>query len=198
MTLPRIPLCELALSDNQNLIQSFSEQDYVLQLSETKSKLNSELINSGRDQIYSALFLAAMKRDLTELSRLLKIVDRPKSNSYYFVDELPIFKGLLSGNKDQIFNTINDISSPRNHKRTNSNNGIYKNIVSFPAIGYAKIAWINDYQIEFSNRHIDNELLPVNTNMEFRNEIDSTIGRMTLESDYKFHGGAKRKIRYST
>ena len=195
MTLPTIPLCELALSDNQDLIQSFSEQDYEVRLGQTKYKQYSEIVKSGGKLIYSALFLAAMKSDMSELNRLLKIIDGTKSNKLYFKDQMPIFEGLINGDKDLIFNTINDICSPRKHKRTNSNYGIYTNITSFPAIGYAKIAWINNHQIEFSNKYIDNELLPVNSNLTYTNDVDSLIEKMTLESEYIFHDKPKRKIR---
>lgn len=195
MTLPRIPLCELALSDNQKLMQIFSNQDYEIRLSQTKFKLYSEIVELGGDQIYSALFLAAMKRDMSELNRLLKIIDCSKAKKLYFEDELAFYRGLLTNNKDLILDTISDISSTQNHKRTNSYNGIFKDFTSFPAIGYAKIAWINNYQIEFSNKYIDNALLPVSSNITYINEIDSIIESMTLESEYHFHTGAKRKIR---
>ena len=195
MTLPRIPICELALSDNHELIETFSNQDYEVRLSQSKSQKFSEIVKSGGVQIYQALFLAAMKGNMSELSNLLSITGRTNSKKLYFEDELPFFKGILEKNKDLIFSTINDISSSRNHKRTNSNNGIFKDITSFPAIGYAKIAWINNHQIEFENKFIDNELLPISSNVTFSNDADSIIGKMTLESEYQFHNGAKRKVR---
>jgi len=195
MTLPRIPICELALSDNQDLMQTFSNQDYEVRLSESKSGKYSELVKSGGIQIYVALFLAAMKGDMAELGNLLSIIERPKSKRLYFEDELPFFKGLLENDKDLIVNTINDIGSTRNHKRTNSNNGIFKDIASLPAIGYAKIAWINNHQIEFQNKLIHNELLPVSSNISYSYDVDSIIDNMTMESEYLFHNGAKKKIR---
>lgn len=197
MTLPRIILCELALTDNQDLVENFSNQDYEVRLSESKSEFYSENVQSGGSLIYAALILASMKGDMRKLTNLIELVNCPstKKKNIYFEDELPFFQGLLEQNTDLISKTINQISSPRNHKRTNSHNGIFKDFTSFPAVGYAKIAWINNHQLELRNELIDNELLPILPNPSYENDVDLVIDKMTLESEYLYHNGAKKKIR---
>jgi hypothetical protein len=198
LDMPRIPLSELALSNSKDLISELSSMDFQLQTGSNKWELFSELIERGESQIYTALLMHSANKDLDSVEELLEIINskpKAKKKNVWFSDELPFYEGLLTNNKDLITKVIEDLSSPKIHKRTNSYNGIYKELVSFPAIGYAKIAWLNGHEIEIENDLVPNKLLPTNLDLTCENKIDDLIDQMTLESEYKFYNGRKIKER---
>lgn len=191
---PRIALSEIALSDSVELIKRLSDLDFLYPVDLNKMELFSDLVQKGETQIYTALIIKAAIGDTSGLEELLNIVQynpKAKKKNEWFTDELPFFEGIIKKDKDKIFNTISHLCSPKQHKITNSYNGIYKELISFPAIGYAKIAWLNKIEVEFENPLIVNELLPIQPIKEYIDEIELLIPKMTLESDYKFHNGLK-------
>jgi len=196
LTNPRVIISEIALSDSEQIFNEFSNLDFLCPTKGRKSELFSSLIQRGDTKIYSALMIRAMVRDLQGVEKLLTILEnnpRAKKKNEWFKEELLFFEGIVKGDKDKIFKTINYICSPYRHKQTNSYNGMYKELLSFPAIGYAKIAWLNNIELEFENDLIINDLLPVNKFIKYENKIDSLIPKMTLKSDYKYHNGWKVK-----
>lgn len=190
---PRIALSEITLSDSVEVIKRLSDLDFLYPVDHNKMELFSD-VQKGETQIYTALIIKAAIGDTSGLEELLNILqNNPKAQkkNEWFKDEIPFFEGIIKKDKDKIFNTISHLCSPKQHKITNSYNGIYKELVSFPAIGYAKIAWLNKIEVEFENPLIVNELLPIQPIKEYIDEIELLIPKMTLESDYKFHNGLK-------
>lgn len=193
---PRITLSEIALSDSTQLIKKLSDLDFMCPNNSGKMELFSNLIKKGEIQIYTALIIKAMVGDKSGLEELLNIIQNnpiAKKRNEWFTTEIPFFEGILKNDKDKIYNTISHLSSPKEHKITNSYNGTYKELISFPAIGYAKIAWLNNIELEFENPLLINELLPIKPISKYINEIELLIPKMTLESEYKFHNGLKVK-----
>jgi len=191
---PRITLSEIALSDSAQVIEELSNLDFLCPDNSGKMELFTNLIKNGEIQIYTALIIKAMLGDKSGLEELLNIIQnnpRAKKRNEWFVDEIPFFEGILKNDKDKIHNTICNLSSLKKHKLTNSHNGFYEELISFPAIGYAKIAWLNNIEIEFENPLLINELLPINPISDYKDKIKLLIPKMTLESDYKFHNGLK-------
>ena len=196
LSYPRIALSEIALSDSKEIFNRISNLDFLCPIKDGKLELFSSLIQKGETKIYSALIIKSLVGDLDGLQKLLNILEnnpRAKKKNEWFREELSFFEGIVENDKDKVLNTINYICSPYRHKLTNSYNGMYKELLSFPAIGYAKIAWLNNIEIEFENDLIINDLLPVNKFIKYENKIDSLIPKMTLKSDYKFHNGWKVK-----
>ncbi len=122
-----------------------------------------------------------MAGDLDGLSLNLKIMEtvflKMKKNAVFKTD-YDFFSGILEHNKDKVFGAIN-ILSTKEHKTRNKNSFYMKDIVSQPASGYAKIAWINGLEIEFDNDLIPNQLLPMSPLSNYPNKIKEYKDLMT-------------------
>lgn len=88
------------------------------------------------------------------------------------------FKGILDRDKDAIFDSITRLAT-KEHKRRNKNSYYMKTLISQPAMGYAKIAWINGFEVEFDSPLISNDLLPIKPSKDYQNKIQPYIDLMT-------------------
>lgn len=162
-----------ALSDSKDLIRSFEGLEYTLGSGPYAGKTNKELAKIGKGHIYIDTIIKAMNRDEEGLGANLDIMEnvtlKLKKHAALKVD-YDFFKGILERDKDAIFTAINTLST-KDHKKRNSQSRYMKDIISQPAIGYAKIAWINEFELEFDSPRIFNDLLPVRPLKNYKNEI---------------------------
>ena len=172
------------LSDNLEVIKSFSDIDYTLKSGPKKNKTYKELIKLGKSHIYIDTIIKSMNKDHQGLNDNLVIMDnvflKMKKNAPLKID-YDFFKAILDKNKDLIFESINTLVT-KEHKKRNRDSAFYKDLISQPAMGYAKIAWINGYELEFDSTLIHNELLPFKPNKNYSDQVLKLKENMTLES----------------
>ena len=184
------------LSDNEDLIKSFSNIDYlVIKGSNRKSIAYSEYVKKGSDHLFIDTIIKTMNKELSGLSENLNIWEKKflklKKNELLKTD-FEFFKGIIDMDKDLIFKTIN-ILSTKYHRKRNKYLSFYQDFVSQPAMGYAKIAWLYGIELEFENELIHNELLPVKPNKNYTIKISEFKNKMTFESYDKNFNGTKLK-----
>ncbi len=181
------------LSDNLEIIKSFSEINYTIQGGPKKNKTYRELVKIGKSHVYIDSIIKSMNKDFDGLQENLEIMDRVllklKKNALLKID-YDFFNGILSKNKDLIFKSINVLASKEHNKR-NRDSAFYKDLVSQPAMGYAKIAWINGHQLEFNSPLIHNDLLPIKPNKNYSDKVLKLKENMTLEIQDPNYNGIK-------
>jgi hypothetical protein len=83
-----------------------------------------------------------------------------------------ILKAILENDKGKIEELLHFLLLPRNHKKTNGIYPLRRDLLSFPALGYAKLAWLRGIEIEIDHPLIPKELLPLQPNKEYTNSYD--------------------------
>jgi hypothetical protein len=87
-----------------------------------------------------------------------------KSNDWFHID-LDFFEALLNGDKKKMEESIIILATKQHKKR---NDGIYrKDLISTPALTYAKLAYIKGFELDIDHPLIPKELLPVKPNDEY-------------------------------
>jgi hypothetical protein len=134
-----------------------------------------------------------MNNEMDKLANLLEIAKEKtldkKKNEWMKLD-VQYFEGLINKDKDLVKDVVEKLCT-KLHKTRNRHSWFYKDIVSQPALGYAKIAWLNDLQIEIDNDLVHNEFLPSNPNKEYYDNAKELISKMTLESNIEYFNGQK-------
>lgn len=179
------------LSDNIEVINSFANVDYNVRISPKQIKSHKELVQLGKTNVYIDSIIKSMNKDFDGLRENLKIMDstflKLKKNELIKID-YDFFNGIINKNKDVIFESINTLAT-KHHKKRNLKSSLYRNLVSQPAMGYAKIAWVNGYELEFDSPLIHNELLPCKPNKNYTDKVLKLKGAMTLEPiESNYHG----------
>ncbi len=162
-----------SLSDSKELIDSFATIEYKLRSGPQKGKTNKDLAKIGKSHIYIDTIIKSMTRDYDGLMSNLIVMEtvflRMKKNAV-FTNDYDFFSGILKQDKDKVFNSIN-ILSTKEHKKRNKDSYYKKDLISQPALGFAKIAWINEMELEFDNDLIPNELLAIKPLDRYQDKI---------------------------
>lgn len=162
-----------AFSDSKELINSFADIEYTLRSGPLRGKTNKEIARTGKSHIYIDTIIKSMNKDYDGLNSNLKLMQsiflKFKKNQVFKTD-FDFFDGISNDNKDKVFKSINRLATLE-HKKRNKNSYYMKDLISQPAAGYAKIAWINGLELEFENQLIPNELLPIKPLINYENKI---------------------------
>jgi hypothetical protein len=182
------------LSDNNEIINSFSKIDYTLRSGPLKNKTYREIVKTGKSHVYIDTIIKSMNQDYEGLNANLKIMEsvllKMKKNAVLKID-FDFFNGVLNKDKDLIFESINTLST-KEHKKRNRYSAFYKDLISQPAMGYAKIAWRNGFELEFKSPLIHNELLPIKPNFNYTNKVLELKENMTFEPEDPNYNGIKK------
>ena len=192
----RIHALVTALSDNQDAIKNYSKIDYEIPFRGKKKVKFSELVLKGEGHIYCDIIIKAMNKDLEGVSKDIEIIKNkclPKKKNQWMETDLRFFESIINKDKDSAFEIIN-ILATKDHKKRNKDSWIYKDLISQPALGFAKILWINEIELEFNNKFLINELLPVKPNNDYKDNIGLLINNMTLKSEDETHNGRKLSV----
>ncbi len=100
-----------------------------------------------------------LKEQLTLLSEKAS----KKSNKYMRPD-VAFFYGLLEKDEDKMSQSINELLQPRLHRKHNGFFIIQKDILSFPAVTYAKLAALKGFNLDIDHKLVPSELIEVNPN----------------------------------
>lgn len=191
----RTHVLETALSDSELVINEYSKIDYQLNKHGRKLVWYSDMVNDGERHIYCALINSAMNKNIKELNRLNKIVKSKclilKKNQWMTID-LKFFEGIVEGDKTKVKETIIQLCS-QEHKRRNKHSFFYKDIVSHPAQGYLKIAWLNNMKVEVENKYIHNEIIPIQPNEKYEDNAKNLMELMITEEPPLNYNGQRIK-----
>lgn len=165
---PRDNLACVALSDNTQLIEKYSEVDYEI----TYISRDKPVTISFRDYakkgelvaIYSLSILNVLKKELDELHKTLDAFQKTITSSKAASILLPDFeflKSLLSKDKDLIKSKIELFLMKKLHKQRMRDEILLDELISLPAILYLKLSWILGFQIEITSPLIPMDLMPI-------------------------------------
>ena len=85
-----------------------------------------------------------------------KLIKKSKSTRY----DKDFFVGLMENNEAKVTAAIETLCSKKIH-RYNNDFPVHEEIISFPAVGYTKLAWLKDMKVQINNPLVPMELMPV-------------------------------------
>lgn len=191
----RTHVLEASLSDSEVVMKEYASINYKLRRHGRKLVWYSEMVNEGAGHIYCDLINRAMNKDYSALRHSIQIAKEKslklKKNQWLNLD-LEFFNGILNKEKDKVFNVINLLCT-KEHKKRNKHSFFYKDIISHPAQGYLKIAWINEMEIEIDNKYIHNEIIPINPNVKYDDNAKILIDKLDISEPPNNYNGQKVK-----
>lgn len=142
------------LSDNTHLIKRFTDWTF------SQMEL---MIQMGRGALKTNTMQLLLKGDLAGVEHnleLMKKVVEKKSGAWAVLD-YHFYKALAKQDKLQAEQILAEFVSPKNHKARNKHFALVGELISLPAIGYAKLAWLLDIEVAVNSPYIPKEWLPV-------------------------------------
>lgn len=97
----------------------------------------------------------------SEASTLLDNFSKNFPGYTYKEIDRAIFDGILNKNHDELKLNLYRLLEPKNHNRRNADWAVRKEIFSFPAVGFLKLAWIRGIELEIDHPLIPMELMPI-------------------------------------
>src|SRR5690554_2228020 len=122
-------------------------------------------ILEGGDPIWCNTVQFLMANDIQGIERNLNIIETitlpklPKNQQELKID-YAFYKALLSKDKSKCEELLEQLVSPKIHKKRNDN-AVLSKYVSQPALGYAKLAWRQGLEVEVNSPLIPKEILPI-------------------------------------
>ncbi len=160
----RTVICNVAMSDNKDLIETFAAHNYTINDEIRGKKTTTDfksVVMQGDDSIYSELMLNAMSKDLEKLQLNLEIfrsITLSKKKNEKMKMDLNFYESLLTGKRENIENSIKSFLTPKEHKYRNQHD-IFPDLISYPASGYIKMALLNGIDIDIKHDFIPMDLL---------------------------------------
>jgi len=108
-------------------------------------------------------------------SKALELLDlfHNKHCKMTFKDENEsILREIIKGDKQKIEELLSFLLLPKNHKKTNGIYPLRRDLLSFPALGFAKLAWLRGIQVDIDHPLLPKELLPIHPNQEYFDTYD--------------------------
>lgn len=93
------------------------------------------------------------------LETLQKLITK-KKNQWLELD-YAYFKALAEKDKKLVEQILNEFLSPKKHKERNRHFPLVGELISTPAYGYAKLAWIKGLEVDVNSPLVPKELLPI-------------------------------------
>jgi len=151
------------LTDNQKLIDMYSKLRY--QKGANAELSMDEMVLKGESAIWCNTVQFFMANDTQGVERNLNIIETltlpklPKNQQELKLD-YEFYKALLSKDKSKCEEILEQLVSPKVHKKRNDN-PILNKYVSQPALGYAKLAWRQGIEVEVNSPLVPKEILPI-------------------------------------
>lgn len=151
------------LSDNERLIERYSKFSY--KKSENAELSMDEMVLLGESAIWCNTVQMFMTNNLDGVERNLNIIETktlpklPKNQQELKID-YEFYKALLAKNKSKCEELLEQLVSPKIHKKRNDN-AVLNKYVSQPALGYAKLAWRQGVEVDVNSPLIPKEILPI-------------------------------------
>ncbi len=151
------------LSDNEQLIQKYSKLRY--QKGKNAELSMNEMVLQGQSAIWCNTVQFFIANDIQGIEKNLNIIETltlpklPKNQQELKID-YEFYKALLSKDKSKCEEILEELVSPKIHKKRNDN-AVLNKYVSQPALGYAKLAWREGLEVEVNSPLIPKEILPI-------------------------------------
>lgn len=147
------PMANVILSDEPNIIHRIANLQHNGMV---------RPIQRGDGFDFQA-FQFILKEDWASLQALVERMDTKmlvQKQWQFALWDREVFVGFLERDKAKIENALKEMLVPKVHKARNKHQ-IYPECVSFPALGYAKLAWMQGMEVAVNNPLVPQELLPV-------------------------------------
>lgn len=147
----------LLLSDNQNLISKFSEVRQSSYDEDIKEFLN-----------FVPCTQAVLRDDwehLKELNQYSKYNIENKRGWKSYQADLMFFEAFLEKDTEKMTKAILLLATKYHKRRYDM--PLYNELISIPALTYAKLAYLKGYKLDIDHPLIPKELLPINPNEEY-------------------------------
>ncbi|WP_046007351.1 Imm49 family immunity protein [Pseudoalteromonas rubra] len=145
----------LLLSDNADLIERFA-------------KIEGENYNARlKGGSLVPLIQALIREDFELFDKQLKISRNraEKKDWKWMTPDLDALEGIRKKDIPKIEEAIMTLATKKHRYRNPEK--IYNELLSIPALGYAKLAWLKGIEVEIDHPLIPKELLPVKPNSEY-------------------------------
>lgn len=156
-------ICMPILSDNEDLIKRYAELRYQKHPVYAPKSME-EMVDLGDTAITFNTIQHFMAENLDGVRHNLALYEKYKKKILRSGKTLEIdynfFYALLARDKAKIEEAIKALLAPRVHKLRNDS-PVLGEIVSFPALGYTKLAWRYGIEVEIDSPLIPKELLPI-------------------------------------
>jgi len=146
----------LLLSDNKSLITDFGS---------IKDDSYDSRISEGN---LVPCIQAVIREDWESLKQLIQICkDKHLGNKDgdWIKPDLDALEGIMERNITKVEQAIHVLAT-KDHLSRNDES-IFNELISIPATGYAKLAWLKGLEVETNSPLIPKELLPINPNDEY-------------------------------
>ena len=152
-----LQLLKPLLSNNAGLINWFAHHDAVYD--------HRRIDNPKTHDFWAYQAVVALRGDWSRLSARCRIIaDSPpkaKDLQKYLVDH-QFYSALAQSDVEAMQSALRELVSPRMlHRRSNNESGYTDDLISTPAVIYAKIAWIHGFKISLETPYIPAEWLPM-------------------------------------
>jgi len=149
------------LSDNLPFLRRFAELKYKKDDKGVPDM--EELVLKGEGVLFCHSILMILKEDWEMLGRNLNIMEmkiiNKKKNELLKPDYI-IYKAIMERDQKTIEGTLEQLVSPKMHAKRNEYK-LLAQYLSFPALGYAKLAWQMGLQVTVNSPLVPKEFLPV-------------------------------------
>ena len=151
-----VTFSHIMLCDNKELIERFSTLVYKNNL----GRSYMEAVNKG----YSTpmyIIQCLISENWAEYERVMPIFKDKflKRNKAMSIDCI-FYEAIANKDKKGAEDAINELLVPKVHKYRNKYQ-IYNDFVSYPAIGYAKLAWYKGLEVDINSPYVPKDLLPI-------------------------------------
>ena len=152
-----LQLLKPLLSNNAELIDWFAHHDAVYD--------PQRIDNPKLHDFWAYQVVLALRGDWSRLEARCRIIaDNPpkaKEEQKYLVD-YQFYAALAHGDVENMQRALKELVSPRMlHRRSNDESGYTDDLISTPAVIYAKIAWWHGFRIVVDTPYLPAEWLPM-------------------------------------
>ena len=140
----------ILLSDSTELIAQFS----LLSHKWWKQKLKAGIM------LFAAAVQAVLRDDWDGLTELMPYFDKEIKTTKIVAFDKEFFLGIMENNSSRVTNAIETLCSKKYHYHRNKYCTAF-DLISFPAAGYAKLAWLKGMQVQTDSPLVPMELMPI-------------------------------------
>lgn len=132
------------------------------------------MVQMGEPCIYIHSMLQILKQDWDTLARNINILEQKvinKKKNERFIADYELYKAVLEKDKKKAEEAICKLLEPKQHKKRNDDD-ILNKLISMPALGYAKLAWLSGIEVDIDSSLVPKELLPIQPNEKYDDYYD--------------------------
>jgi hypothetical protein len=154
----------------------------------------SHLPGTNGNQGFDGVFI---KRDASSnIEDIIINESKQAKTNKCMLPDLLFFKGFLKNDQLMMVEGIKELVKPRLHKKHNDFFIVQKKYLSFPAILYAKLAWLKGFEVEIESPLVPRELLPHRPNAHYDDSYsNSTIASLFAAQEAQKEKGLSAKLR---